>query len=167
MRQTHSAWLDVETSANRHHISCNAPPGDTNSEAFLALCSAIVSEVGHGPQGEIRVDGRCAEPDQRRHVMNITSVAGLCENAGPHTTSGPDQVVVDGGGCECSGSNVEETVAETGTHSLVDGDIRGVSDEDPDEGPNFRYCRTGDELEVNLVDIESGFSVMHAVMDLQ
>ena len=74
---------------------------------------------------------------------------------------------MDDGGCECSGSNVEETIAETGTHSIVDGFIRGVSDEDPDDGPNFRYCRTGDELEVNLVDIENGLSVMHAVMDLQ
>lgn len=46
VRQTHSAWLDIETSANRHHISCNAPPGDTNREAFLAFCAAIVSEVG-------------------------------------------------------------------------------------------------------------------------
>jgi len=45
VRQTHSAWLDVETSNSQHRISCNAPRGDSHSEAFLALCSAIVGEV--------------------------------------------------------------------------------------------------------------------------
>ncbi|HIG23637.1 MAG TPA: hypothetical protein EYG02_04255 [Henriciella marina] len=44
-RQTHSAWLDVETGDRRHRIGCNAPPGDQNYEQFLALCRAIVGEV--------------------------------------------------------------------------------------------------------------------------
>ena len=45
VRQTHSAWLDIETSETRHRIGCNAPRGDQNSEQFLALCQAIVADV--------------------------------------------------------------------------------------------------------------------------
>ena len=71
------------------------------------------------------------------------------------------------GGCSCTGSQIAENISELGTHSLVDGFIRGSSNEDPDEGPNFRYCRDGDVLEANHVDPESGFSLLHVVMDLQ
>lgn len=45
VRQTHSAWLNVETGETRHRIGCNAPRGDQNNEQFLALCWAIVGEV--------------------------------------------------------------------------------------------------------------------------
>lgn len=50
-RQTHSAWLDIETGGTRHRIGCNAPRGDQNNEQFLALCRAIVTEVA-----EVRPD---------------------------------------------------------------------------------------------------------------
>ena len=45
VRQTRSAWLDIDTGGTRHRIGCNAPRGDLDSEQFLALCRAIVTEV--------------------------------------------------------------------------------------------------------------------------
>ena len=71
------------------------------------------------------------------------------------------------GGCSCSGSQESESISEIGTHALVDGFIRGTSSEDSDEGPNFRYCRDGDVLEVNHVDPSTDMSLVHMVMDLQ
>lgn len=45
-RRTHSAWLEVTTPDHNYRIGCNAPRGDQNNEQFLALCRAIVDEVG-------------------------------------------------------------------------------------------------------------------------